>query len=167
MPKVVWFLMSAAFLFPCLAASTAEPKKDEVDKFPITLSLKAKLTEPVNPKKAVPEITYKKSADFTAKEVAWIVEVDTMEDGKAVTYTITQGDKKLAAVPLPKETGFFTGKEGNWQSTVELFLSFSKAKGKGTMRIALIDLKEFQAKEKAAEARKLSKWLEIPIQIGD
>jgi hypothetical protein len=168
MAKAACFLLvSGGLLVVCLAASDQQLKKNESDKFPITLSLKKKLIGSVNPKKGVPDISYKKAAEFTAKKASWIVEIDVMEDGKAVTYTITQGDKKLAVISLPKETGSFTGKEGKWQSTVELFLSFSNAKGKGTMRMALIDLKEFQTKEKAAEARKLSKWLEIPIHISD
>lgn len=47
-----------------------------------------------------------------------------------------------------------------------LFLSFSNAKGKGTMRIALIDFKEFRTKKNAAEARNVQ-VVEIPIQLGE
>lgn len=153
--------------FVAAAKEAKKPKKDEPAKPQVTLTLKEKLTNPIDPKKGVPEISYRKTADFTAKEAAWVVELEVTEDGKAVKYTLTEADKKLAVIPLAGETGSFTGKEGNWQSGVQLALAFSKAKGKGTLRFALLDLKEFQTKDKVTEVGKLSPWLEIPIQFGE
>jgi hypothetical protein len=140
-------------------------KAKDNSKLPITLSLKDNLDHAINPTKEVPDIQYKKNSKLSIKEVTWIVEINVNENGKAVTYTITQGDKKLAAIDIDKEIGSFSGKDGKWQSAVSLTLSFSKAKGKGIMRIALIDFKEYQTKDKKADARKISNWLEIPIQI--
>ena len=153
-----------------------KPRFDDVRSFqevlgsdgnhPITLSLTDKLTVPVNPLKTAPRITYQKSPGVKAKEASWIAQVDVIEDGKQVTYTITQGDEKLRVISIPDEAGSFSGEKGNWESTVRLFLQFSKARGRGKLRIALTDVNEIRPNENEADVRRLSNWLEIPIQIG-
>jgi hypothetical protein len=145
-------------------ATAAEPTGSEQgNTLPIRLSLVGQHVQPINPDKGVPDISYSKSAGFTAKEASWLAEVDTTENGKAVTHTFTQGEKSLAVIKLPNDSGTLCGKDGNWQSTVGLGLSFFN--GSGTMRFALIDLKGSQAKAKPAEAR-ISNWVEIPILVG-
>ena len=146
-----------------------EPQKDK-DRLPITLSLKDKASNPFNLKQAAPEIVYAKSPDCTATDAAWLVEIDVLENGKEKTYTITAGheDKKQVLVPLPEREGSFTGKVGSWQQRVELFLAFSDAStasGEGTLRFTLIDSEDFLTKPDPGKARKLAKWLEIPIQL--
>lgn len=133
----------------------------------LSLALANKTVAPVNPVKQVPEIKYSKTASASVKQASWIVEIDAVEKGKPVTYTVSQGDKKLAVIGLTDDSGIIAGKDGNWQSAVSLFLSFSGAKGKGTMRFALLDLDDFNRQENVRSARRITDWLEIPIWLGE
>ncbi len=158
----------------CLAwysAATGQPPEKREKKLPVTLSRKDNADEPVNPKKSFPEITYTKLPDCTAADAAWVVEIEVVEGGKAKTHSITANDEKNpkeALIPILGQDGTFTGKVGRLEAMVVLYLSVFDVRGKGTLRFALADSKDFLTKQKAGKAtnaRKLSNWLEIPIQI--
>lgn len=153
------------------SAASGQPLAKQEKKLPVALNLKDKAGEPENPKKSFPEITYTKLPDCTAADAAWMVEIELVEDGKAMTHSILAYDEKNpkeALIPIPGQDGTFTGKVGRLEAMVVLYLSVFDVRGRGTLRFALADSKDFLTKQKAGKAtkaRKLSNWLEIPIQI--
>ena len=158
----------------CLAwysEAPGQPAGKPEKKFPITLTLKDKVGEPMNPRKSFPEITYTKLPDGTAADAAWVVEIELVEDGKVKTHSITVFDEKNpkeALIRIPGQDGTFTGKDGKLETMVMRYLAVFDVRGTGTLRFALADSKDFITKQKtgkAINARKLSNWLEIPIQI--
>ncbi|MBN1808363.1 MAG: hypothetical protein JW909_04795 [Planctomycetes bacterium] len=131
----------------------------------VLLSLPPGTALPVNPMKQVPDISYRvlPSLQPLPKEVKWNVRMAAVESGKPVTYDISQGDNKLAPVILNAEPGVLTPESGKWHTALALMLSFSKAKGEGTMRFALFELDGVPKENKG----RVSNWLPIPVKFEE
>jgi hypothetical protein len=152
-----------ATLFPLTVC--AQDASGTPIQLPVTLSLKKKVSAPIDPRKVFPEINYTVAADTPVRDATWIFSV---EKGRAkgtlaqFVYPIL-ALKEQVRISLPGKAGTLVGKDGGMQEFLSMWIDYSKIEGEGTVGLVLVDFKDWQEKE--GQARRLSNVLEFPVKL--
>ena len=162
---VTTLLVTLSFTLQALSAFAQAAVNSTVARLPVTLSLKEKFASPIDPRKVFPEINYQVAADMTVSSATWVFSIQKglPKDMLGASFYPVLERKEEVQIFLSNKTGTLTGKDGDMQKFLTMWITYSKIQGEGTMGIVLIDFKEWQ--EKGDKAQRLSNVLEFPVKL--
>jgi hypothetical protein len=102
---------------------------------------------------------------MTVSSATWVFSIQKglPKDMLGASFYPVLERKEEVQIFLSNKTGTLTGKDGDMQKFLTMWITYSKIQGEGTMGIVLIDFKEWQ--EKGDKAQRLSNVLEFPVKL--